>query len=211
MKNLKLLAITLVVTVVLIVLVAAVFSKGSPTKTVDQNVLMNNIHLAKGPEKAKVTVIEFGDLQCPACGSAEPVVEQLLKNHPDVRFVFRQFPVITVHPNAQISAQFVEAAASMNLDSFWKLHDYLYANQADWSELSSADVLKKFGEYTDKLQIDKTELLKRIDSQAVKDSIATDVSDANKLGVAGTPTFYVNGQEALAPQLESAVQSALAK
>ncbi len=212
MKNLPLLLGTIFGTILLVVVVAAIFSKGSDPVAVDQKVLMNNAHLVKGPTTAKVTVVEFGDMQCPACGSVEPLVEQLLAKHPnDVQFVFRQFPLVSVHKNAQISAQAVEAAAGINIDSFWKLHNYLYANQPDWSELSNADVLKKFGEYADKLQIDKVELLKRIESQEVKDKIATDVGDANKLGVDGTPTFYVNGQKTLAPQLDSTVESFLAK
>jgi len=212
MKNLPLLLGTIFGTILLVVVVAAIFSKGSDPVVVDQKVLMNNVHLVKGPTTAKVTVVEFGDMQCPACGSVEPLVEQLIAKHPnDVQFVFRQFPLVSVHKNAQISAQAVEAAASMNIDTFWKLHNYLYANQPDWSELSNADVLKKFGEYADKLQIDKVELMKRIESQEVKDKIATDVGDANKLGVDGTPTFYVNGQKTLAPQLDSTVESFLAK
>ncbi len=212
MKNLPLLLGTIFGTILLVVVVAAIFSKGSDTAPVDQKVLLNNARLVKGSENAKVTVVEFGDMQCPACGSVEPLVEQMMSKHGnDVRFIFRQFPLVTVHKNAQISAQAVEAAATFDMATFWKFHDYLYANQTDWSELNSTDVQKKFGEYADKLQIDKVELMKRIESQEVKDKIATDVSDANKLGVDGTPTFYVNGQKTLAPQLNSTVESFLAK
>ncbi len=212
MKNLPLLFGTIIGTVVLVIVLAAVFSKSGAPKIVDAATLMNNIHLVKGPDNAKVTVVEFGDMQCPACGQAEPLVEQILKAHPnDVRFVFRQFPLVSIHSNAQFGAQAVEAAASMSLDSFWKLHNYMYANQTEWAEGDAATAKQKINDYADKLQIDKTELMKRIDSQAVKDSIATDVSDANKLGVGGTPTFYVNGQETLAQQLQTTVESSLAK
>lgn len=212
MKNLPLLLGTIIGTVVLVAVVAVLFSKGNEPKMADLTILMNNVHLVKGPDTAKVTVVEFGDMQCPACGTAEPLVEQMLKSHPnDVKFVFRQFPLVSIHPNAQYAAQTVEAAAAMNIDSFWKMHDYLYAHQSEWADLSSADVKTKFMEYADKLQIDKTELTKRIDDQVVKDNISTDVSDANRLGVGGTPTFYVNGQEVLAPQLQSAVETFLAK
>jgi len=212
MKNLPLLLGTIIGTILLVVVVAALFSKGNEPKMADPAVLLNNVNLVKGPENAKVTVVEFGDMQCPACGSAEPLVEQVLAAHPnDIRFVFRQFPLTSIHPNAQYAAQTVQAAASMNIATFWTLHDYLYSHQTEWADLSSDDVKKKFMEYADKLQIDKTELSKRIDSQEVKDKISTDVSDANKIGVNGTPTFYVNGQEVLAPQLQSTVETALSK
>lgn len=212
MKNLPLLLGTIIGTILLVVVVAAIFSKGAEPKMADLSILMNNAHLAQGPENAKVTIVEFGDMQCPACSSAEPLVKQVIAAHPnDVRFVFRHFPLVTIHPNAQYAAQAVEAAASMNPESFWKLHNLLYTNQKEWESLSTAEFQTKIGEYADKLQIDKTELMKRIDSQEVKDKISTDVSDANKLGVSGTPTFYVNGQEVLAPQLQSTVEASLAK
>ncbi len=212
MKNLPLLLGTIIGTVLLVVVVAALFSKGNEPKMADQAILLNNVNLVKGSPTAKVTLVEFGDMQCPACGSAEPLVEQILKAHPnDVRFIFRQFPLVSIHPNAQYAAQAVQAAASMNIETFWTLHDYLYSHQTEWADLSSADVKTKFMEYADKLQIDKTELAKRIDAQEVKDKISTDVSDANKLGVDGTPTFSVNGQEVLPPQLQSTGETALAK
>src|SRR5471030_2664687 len=212
MKNLPLLLGTIIGTVVLVAVVSTLFSKRGASTTVDTKVLMNNVHLVKGPETAKVTVIEFGDFQCPACAAAEPLVEKLLQDHPnDIRFIFRQFPLVSIHPNAQFSAETAEATASMNIDSFWKFHDYLYQNQNEWADLDANAVKQKFSDYADKLQIDKTELMKRIESQEVKDKIATDVSDATKLGVDGTPTFYVNGQKTLAPQLQTTVESSLAK
>jgi len=212
MKNLPLLLGTVFGTILLVVVVAALFSKGADPVTVDQTILMNNTRLVKGSNTAKVIVVGFGDMQCPACASQERFVTELLAKYPnDVKFIFRHFPLVGVHANAQMAAQAVEAAATFDLATFWKLHDYLYLNQSDWSELDKNGLKQKLGEYADKLQIDKVELMKRIESQEVKDRIATDVSDANKLGVDGTPTFYVNGQKTLAPQLESTVASFLAK
>lgn len=212
MKNVPLLLGTILGTGAFIIVVAALFSKGSEPKVVDQIVLMNNAHLSKGVDAAKVTVVEFADLQCPACGSVHPLVSEIVNAHPkDVRFIFRHYPLVGVHQNAQYAAQAVEAAASIDIASFWKLHDYLYENQTDWSETKPEEFKKKIEEYATKLEIDKTELLKRIDSQVVKDKILTDVGDGNKLGVSGTPTFYVNGQETSAPQLKSTVEAFLAK
>src|SRR5262249_20156640 len=81
----------------------------------------------RGPEDAPVTLVEYGDFQCPYCGRAEPVVRELLADFGDVRYVWRHLPLRDVHPNAQIAAEAAEAAAAQG--SFWEMHDLLLARQ----------------------------------------------------------------------------------
>jgi len=211
MKNLPLLIGTLVITVVLVVALSLFFSNSNQTqsKPVDPTLLINKTQDVKGPENAKVTVVEFGDFQCPACGATEPLVRQVLQKYPNqVRFVFRNFPLTEIHQNAQQAALTAQAAGAMG--KFWEMHDYLYDHQDEWAELSGDAVKAKFTEYLTKLQIDKTEFGKRIDSQAVHDQVTEDIADGTKAGVDATPTFYVNGQKTAAPQLLATVESLLA-
>jgi protein-disulfide isomerase len=206
MKNVPLLIGTILGTLLLVVGVSFLFSQSSQPKVIDSAMLVSNARHIKGPENAKVTLVEFSDFQCPACLATEPLVQQITSAFPnDVRLVYRQFPLVNVHKNAQISAQAAEAAATFG--KFWEFHDLLFTNQKEWEELDKQAAVDKFAEYAAKLEIDKTEFLKRIESQEVKDKVTLDVSDGGKIGVDGTPTFYVNGQKTLAPQLFSTVES----
>jgi len=210
MKNVPLLIGTLILTTVLIGGVALLFSQSGSTKTVDQGQVIGDARHTQGPDTAKVTVVEFGDFQCPACKATEPIVQQLLTAHgKEIRFIFRQFPLTQVHPNAQRSAQIAEATTSFG--KFWQMHDLLYETQGDWADLTANEAQAKFDSYVEKLKIDKNEFKKKIDSQETNDKITKDVSDATKINVDGTPTFYVNGQKTLAPQLISTVESFLTK
>lgn len=209
MKNLPLLLGTLVVTIGLIIGAAVLFSKSSAPKNVDQSILIGDGRHSQGPIDAKVTVVEFSDFQCPYCRDAEPIVQDLLSKHgKEIRFVYRQLPLVQVHKNAKLAAMYAEATTSFG--KFWQMHDLLFQTQDDWAELSDSDARAKFDSYLDKLQIDKTELKKRIDAQETSDAITKDISDSTKAGVDATPTFYVNGQKVAAPQqLISTVESYL--
>lgn len=210
MKNLPLLLGTLLGTLVLVVGLAFVFSQPEKAVVVDQAIAIGQNRPTKGPENAKVTVVEFSDFQCPACYSAQPLVAQMLAKYPnDVRFIYRHYPLVTIHKNAQLAAQAAEAARDS--DKFWEMHDLLFAEQSIWGEMNDADFRKKLEEFADKLAIDKTEFQTKMESKEVKDVVAADVSDGNRTGVDGTPTFYVNGQLTPAPQLLTAVESALSK
>jgi protein-disulfide isomerase len=208
MKNIPLLVGTLVVTLLLVVGVAYFFSSPTASKTVDQKILVGNTKNVRGPENAKVTVVEFSDFQCPACGATQPLVKQLLDKHGnEIRFVYRHFPLTQLHPNAMLAALAAQAAASFN--QFWAYHDLLFASQSEWSDLPADQAQQKFLDYAEKLQIDKTEFSKRIDSSEAHQQITDDISDGTKAGLEATPTFFVNGNETAAPQLLSTVESLL--
>lgn len=206
MKNIPLLVGTILGTLVLIVGVALLFSQSTQPKIISNDLLTKNARFFQGSANAKVTVVEFSDFQCPACKAAEPIVRQIRTQYPnDVRVVYRQFPLIEIHPNAEQAAKVGETAATFN--KFWEMHDLLFDTQSDWADLDNAAFMAKVDGYLDKLQIDKTEFKKRVDSQAVRDNISTDISDGNKIGLDGTPTFFVNGEQTPAPQLLSTVES----
>src|SRR5260221_256570 len=153
MKNVPLLIGTLAATIIFIVVIAFFFSTTDKTVVADTGLIRGKTQNVVGPANAKVTMIEFGDFQCPACGATEPIVQQLRTQHKnDVLFVFRHFPLTEIHKNAQQAAQTAEAAA--RLGKFWEMHDMLYATQNDWSDLDANGVKAKFAEYADKLQID---------------------------------------------------------
>lgn len=208
MKNLPLLVGTLLGTLLLVVGLAFVFSQPEKVKVVDTSLVLGTNRPAKGPENAKVTIVEFSDFQCPACRSAQPLVEKVLAEHPnDVRMVYRHYPLVSIHKNAQMAAQVAEAARDAN--KFWEMHDLLFANQDEWAELDGNELSAKFDEYFQKLGIDKTVITEKMESKEIKDVVATDVSEGTRAGVNGTPTFFVNGQLTSAPQLETTVESAL--
>jgi Na+/H+ antiporter NhaA len=138
----------------------------------------------RGPVDGAVTVIEFGDFECPHCGEAEPVVRALLTDT-TIRYVWRHLPLTDVHPQAQLAAEASEAAAAQ--DAFWPMHDLLLDHQ---DELRLRDLLRYAGELgldLDRFQDD----LRRRTREA---RVAQDVESADLSGVSGTPTFFINGQ-----------------
>jgi Na+/H+ antiporter NhaA len=139
----------------------------------------------RGPEDAPVTLVEYGDLQCPFCGKAEPVVRKLLADFGDVRYVWRHLPLNDVHPFAQISAEATEAAGAQG--KFWELHDLLLTHQ---DALRPQDLIGYAGE----LGLDVERFTNELYRHVWAPRVADDVDSADLSGVSGTPTFFVNGR-----------------
>ncbi|WP_338742764.1 Na+/H+ antiporter NhaA [Actinomadura luteofluorescens] len=139
----------------------------------------------RGPAKAPVTVVEYGDFECPYCGRAEPVVRELLADHGDVRYVWRHLPLNDIHPRAQLAAEAAEAAASQG--RFWEMHDLLLDRQ---EALSPRDLVRYAGE----IGLDVDRFRADLRRHAGAGRIAEDVDSADLSGVSGTPTFFVNGR-----------------
>jgi Na+/H+ antiporter NhaA len=138
----------------------------------------------RGPAKAPVTVVEYGDFECPYCGQAEPAVRELLRDFGDVRYVWRHLPLRDVHPEAQLAAEATEAAARQG--AFWEMHDRLFDHQ---DKLSARDLIghaAALGLDTDRFA---TDLRKHVGMAHVSE----DVDSADLSGVSGTPTFFING------------------
>ncbi len=138
----------------------------------------------RGPADAIVTVVEYGDFECPYCGLAEPAVNELLSGN-DVRFVWRHLPLTDVHPHAQRAAEAAEAAAAQG--AFWPMHDLLLANQ---DRLTPMDLHR----YAEQLGLDVAQFGADMKRRAYQARIAQDVESADLSGVSGTPTFFVNAQ-----------------
>jgi protein-disulfide isomerase len=139
----------------------------------------------RGPEAAPVTLVEYGDFECPYCGQAESVIRELLGDFGDVRYVWRHLPLNDVHPNAQLAAEAAEAAAAQG--AFWELHDLLLAHQ---DALRPNDLVG----YAEQLSLDAERFMDDLHTHAGAARIAEDVDGADLSGVSGTPTFFVNGR-----------------
>ena len=139
----------------------------------------------RGPREAPVTIVEYGDFECPYCGQAEPVVRELLRDFGEVRYVWRHLPLNDVHPRAQLAAEAAEAAA--NQGAFWEIHDLLLAHQ---DALSPSDLTG----YAEQLGLDFDRFTSDLRELAGAGRIAEDVDSADLSGVTGTPTFFINGR-----------------
>lgn len=183
-----------------IVVAAAFFFGGKPTPEKQEVVAGDNVKRLvrkdshkKGEDGAKVTLVEFGDFQCPACGTAHPVVGQLLEEYKgkDVTFVFRQYP-LPMHSNAKPAALAAEAAGVQG--KFFEMYDMIYENQAEWSESKNA-MDEFFVKYAEDIKLDVDKFKKDIKDKKLEARIKQDMEDATAVGVSATPTFYLNGEE----------------
>lgn len=145
-----------------------------------------------------VTLVEFGDFQCPACKAYEPIVQQLSKEFKGkVKLVFKNFPLTSVHPNAMLAAKF--AVAADNQGKFWEMHDWLYENQDSWAGLSGGDARSKMIAEAKKLKLDIDKLNKDIDSSETQGKISETQNEGIESGVAGTPTFFLDNKKIETP------------
>jgi Na+/H+ antiporter NhaA len=140
----------------------------------------------RGPEDARVTLVEYGDFECPFCGRAESVIRELLAAFDDeVRYVWRHLPLNDVHPSAQVAAEASEAAAAQG--GFWEMHDTLLEHQG---ELRLGDLVA----YAQQLGLDADRMIEQVRRREHAPHISEDVASADESGVSGTPTFFVNGR-----------------
>lgn len=140
-------------------------------------------HIQGNPD-APLTLVEYGDYECPYCGMAYPIVKRLQKHFGDrLRFVFRNFPLIDNHPHAGIAAMSAEFADSKG--KFWEMHDVLYENQRS---LELSDIMN----YAKTLNLSTHELKISIESEVYAQKIQNDFMGGVKSGVNGTPTFFIN-------------------
>jgi Na+/H+ antiporter NhaA len=139
----------------------------------------------RGPATAPVTLVEYGDFECPYCGQAEPAVRALLAEHGDLRYVWRHLPLVDVHPRAMIAALASEAAAAQG--AFWPMHDLLLDHQTD---LRPADLIG----YAEQLGLDRDRFGDDLHRRIGADHVAEDLDGADLSNVTGTPSFFINGR-----------------
>lgn len=139
----------------------------------------------QGRTSAPVTLIEYGDYECPYCGQAYPIIKEVQKQLGNkLRFVFRNFPLTEIHPHAQHAAEAAEAAAVQN--RFWEMHDYIYEHQQALDD-------KHLGKYADNLGLNLAKFNNEMSSHVHAGRIREDFLSGIHSGVNGTPTFYING------------------
>jgi len=139
----------------------------------------------RGPQDAAITLVEYGDLECPYCGQAEPVLRELLSDFGDLRYVWRHLPLTDVHPHAQLAAEATEIAAAQG--EFWEMHDLLFEHQ---DALRPADLVR----YASELGLEPERFDAELHKHRYAARVADDVDSADLSGVSGTPTFFINGR-----------------
>lgn len=178
-----------------------VTKKGSTpeiTTDTDAKVISASDHV-RGDKNAPVTVIEYGDFQCPPCGAFYPIVKTLESNYVGkVRFVFRHFPLIQIHPNALAASRAAEAASMQG--KFFEMHDKLYETQSAWGE-STTNQQALFEGYAQELGLDMTKFKADYVSDKVAAIINNDQASGQKaFNIDSTPTFVINGKKIKNPQ-----------
>jgi protein-disulfide isomerase len=140
----------------------------------------------QGPTGASLTLVEYGDYECPYCGLAYPIVKEVQKRLGDrLRFVFRNFPLATMHPHAERAAEAAEAAAAQS--RFWEMHDHLFENQKQLRD-------EHLHRYAEELGLDVGRFDRELADRIHAERVYEDFMGGVRSGVNGTPTFYVNGE-----------------
>ena len=140
----------------------------------------------QGPEDAPVTLVEYGDYECPHCGRAHSVIKRVQKHFgKSLRFVFRNFPLSELHPHAESAAETAESAGARG--KFWEMHDLLFENQ----ERLSGDLYLKLAK---QLSLPIEALSKALEEGTYQTRVRADFSSGVRSGVNGTPTFFINGK-----------------
>jgi len=139
----------------------------------------------QGPENASVTLVEYGDYECPSCGEAYPTIKEIqLRLRDRLRFVFRHFPLTQVHPHAQHAAEAAEAAAAQ--EKFWQMHDSLFEHQ---QALDDTHLVR----YAVALHLDEETFKREMTEHVHTHHVREDFLNGVRSGVNGTPTFFING------------------
>jgi protein-disulfide isomerase len=141
---------------------------------------------SRGGDDASATLVEYGDYECPACGEAQEMVDQILEHFGDnLRFVFRNFPLQESHPHAEMAAEAAEFAAANG--KFWEMHDLLYANQ-DRLDIGGLSAM------AERLGLDASALETSLNTREFESRVRSDFVSGVRSGVNGTPTFFINGE-----------------
>ncbi len=164
-----------------------------------------------GNKDAKVIWVEYGDFQCPSCGGAHPGVKQLMDEYKDrVAFVFRNFPLTSMHPNAVAAATAVEAAGLQ--DRYWEMHNLVFENQNSWNSLSADQRTGQFVQMAQQVGVKDIEKFKKDQGDtAISKKISFDQALGKKQNVSATPSFFLNGEKVSTDASNALVQGDASK
>lgn len=186
----------MIVVVIVGLTTAAAFSKGKTSGQFSAAVVeaLSPTDWVRGNKDAKVSVIEYGDFECPGCASYYPLMEQLVQEYGDkIQFSFRNFP-LSRHLNAQITAEAAEAAGLQG--KFWEMAGILYEKQDDWASADTKTIVEKYlNGYAASIGLDVSKFDSDIKSDQVKAKIKKDVKSGTDANLNHTPTFFINLKE----------------
>lgn len=147
----------------------------------------------KGATDPKVTLLEYLDFQCSACGGAEPLVQDVMSEMgTEVQLQVKQYPIVSSHPNAMAAARASEAAGRQG--KFWEMHDILFAKQSEWTNLAPATFTGTLEQYAQSLALNMEQFRRDMRDRSLDDPIIRDQTAANRIPITGTPAFFVNGE-----------------
>jgi len=140
-------------------------------------------------EDAEITILEYSDFECPGCGAIAPVLSQFLEENPNIRLIYRHFP-LSFHEKAVLTAEAAEAAGVQG--KFWEMHDLLFAQKDEWQPLSQEEARAKMSEYAEQLDLDVEQFDQELDDDVHVPHIEEELAESQELGLPGTPTFIFN-------------------
>lgn len=147
-----------------------------------------------GKADSKVVLVEYGDFQCPGCGGMHPTIKTITEKYKDqVAFVFRNFPLTQIHPNALVAASAAEAAGIQG--KYWEMHNVIFENQKSWENASVSDRTGIFVQYAETLSLNVEKFKSDLASENVSKKISYDLAIGKKIKVSSTPTFYLADEE----------------
>ena len=167
-------------------------TSGNPEVTNNESLVIAQTDHVRGAKNGNVTLVEFGDFQCPACGAYEQIIRQVMVDNKDtLKFSYRHFPLMQIHKNALLAAKASEAAALQG--KFWEMHDILYDKQEEWGEALNARELILL--YANTLKLNVGKFTTDLESKIVEEKVLAELKEGTRLGVQGTPTFFINGKK----------------
>ncbi|KXK00831.1 MAG: Disulfide bond formation protein D precursor [Parcubacteria bacterium OLB19] len=176
--------------IVVLLIGGSVWYSGSVSEKYNEGVDASVLHV-KGNPDATVTLVEYSDFQCPACAAAQPVVKDIMNEFGnEIKFEYKHFP-LPMHPLAEPAARAAEAAGQQG--KFFEFHDMLFEKQKTWSNSPNPTAL--FVQYAEELGLDVQKFRQHMNASLLSDRISADKKDGEKLGITGTPTFFLNGEK----------------
>jgi protein-disulfide isomerase len=153
---------------------------------------VNPVDYVKGNASSTVVLVEYSDFQCPACRAYLPLIRQVTQEYGQrIAFVYRSFPLTSIHFNSEVAARAAEAARKQG--KFWEMHDLLFEKQLEWEKAS--DIMPLFENYASLIGINIDQFRADINSKEVKDFVRGEMAHGRSIGINSTPTFYLNGKK----------------
>jgi protein-disulfide isomerase len=179
---------------IIIILLLGYYFYATPSKDNNkiEEITISETDHVRGKQDAKLTLVEFGDYQCPACGVYEQIIRQVAEDNKGIlKVVFRHFPLTQIHQNAILGAKAAEAAGLQG--KFWEMHEMLFDKQDEWSKgMNAHDFILT---YATTLGLNTKKFSEDLKNEAIEEKIMAEYKEGVKLGVQGTPTFFLNGKK----------------